>query len=87
MRSVARRANDDDFEPYSYDSTPHLTRAQALERYRRAVKNHDSLVVINDESCGHWTVQEHITPAAKTKYLHEIYASYVGRALRLFFAK
>ena len=76
-----------DLEEYTYDyGPPHLSETEATERYRRATtsKESDTLVVLDNHDCGHWTVQEFKTATAREAYLRSKLQSIVAQFFNVF---
>lgn len=55
---------------YTYEpKRSHLDQSEALNEYKRALKNHpDALVVLDDLDCGHWNVVVLKTAAEKNRF-------------------
>ncbi len=74
-----------DVQEYTYEPfATHLTEAEALQRYRQAVisKTGDTLVVLQDHDCGHWTVTEYSTPEERDTYFKTRLDKYLGVFMR-----
>ena len=77
-------------EEYSYGPKhEHLTESQALDHYRVVLKSKspDTLVVLQDHDCGHWTVMEFKTPQEREGYLRSTLNRYLSQVLALFSPK
>lgn len=85
--SVVAVGDISDVEEYSYGPAhPHLGEKDALALYRATVKSKatDSLVVLQDHDCGHWTVVEYKTPVEREGYLRSVLGRYVAHVFTRF---
>jgi hypothetical protein len=85
--TVPDAADVEDVQEYTYEpSVTHLDDADALRRYRNAVahKDADTLVVLQDHDCGHWTVTEYSTPEEREAYFRLFIDKYLTAFMRPF---
>jgi hypothetical protein len=81
-RPQTRRSNMPDVVEYSYETTNHLSPADAAKRYAQAkAQNPTAIIELDELDCGHWTIHVHSSSQDKRVFLARRYQNLVRQAL------